>query len=149
MRLTKSGADRLNSSKQRLMKMPCVYSMVPMAPSATRMRRVNCSRNSRARLLLTVVMGTYRQSGRYPLIVTQAEAREITMNDRDRNDESVRGRPAPRPPHENLPVTARDHAAASGKPREFPCAQKDLRLLPQQPSRRRDRCRHGQDIARR
>src|SRR3954451_18207610 len=53
-----SAEERFSSSKQRLMKTPREYSMVPMAPSATNTRRDSCSRNSLARLLLIdVLMG--------------------------------------------------------------------------------------------
>jgi len=47
--VTRSGAERLSSSKQRLMKMPREYSIVPNAPSATRTRSDRASRNSSAR----------------------------------------------------------------------------------------------------
>src|SRR4051794_3373621 len=51
-----SGEERFNSSKQRLMNTPRVYSMVPMAPSATMTRLANWSRNSWARVRVDVVM---------------------------------------------------------------------------------------------
>ncbi len=53
---TMSGAERLNSSKQRLMNTPREYNIVPMAPSATRTRRESWSRNSCARVPVLVVI---------------------------------------------------------------------------------------------
>ena len=63
---TRSGEERFSSSKQRLMKTPREYSMVPMAPSATRTRRDNWSRNSWARWLAEVVMGNVARAGSGP-----------------------------------------------------------------------------------
>src|SRR5262245_21986579 len=59
---TMSGWATFSSSKQRLMNTPREYSMVPIAPSATITRRDNCSRNSWARVLVLVFMGSRRNS---------------------------------------------------------------------------------------
>ena len=46
--LTIAGFDTFNSSKQRLMKTPLLYSIVPIAPSAIRARCPSSARNSAA-----------------------------------------------------------------------------------------------------
>src|SRR5689334_3827426 len=51
-----SAAETFSSSKQRLMNTPREYSMVPMAPSATRTPCDNLSRNACARVMDSVVM---------------------------------------------------------------------------------------------